>query len=199
MSCRKTPEKRKKEILNKAIIHFNRFGYYKTSLDRLAAEIGITKPAIYYHFKSKKNLFIELFHFTINNYLDDITANVSESKSAEKRIRYFTQKSEDLFHKNSKILRFCLEFIIMGTRDKEIQKEVTKLYQTRIKTLSCIIKEGQTQGELKKMDADSLARLLFFISMGFFLMSFAAERNFDPDTQHAINMKAIFEGLKNNS
>jgi len=87
----------------------------------------------------------------------------------------------------------------MGTRDKEIQKEVTKLYQTRIKTLSCIIKEGQTQGELKKMDADSLARLLFFISMGFFLMSFAAERNFDPDTQHAINMKAIFEGLKNNS
>ncbi|RLG40983.1 MAG: TetR/AcrR family transcriptional regulator, partial [Thermoproteota archaeon] len=44
---------KKELILATAIEHFSRFGYELTTLDSIAKECSITKPAIYYHYKDK--------------------------------------------------------------------------------------------------------------------------------------------------
>jgi AcrR family transcriptional regulator len=47
-------------ILKTAIKHFSK-GYENTSLEEIAKELNITKPAIYYHFKNKKALYNAIF------------------------------------------------------------------------------------------------------------------------------------------
>ena len=44
-------------ILVAAIEHFSKFGYELTTLENIAKECNITKPAIYYHFKDKSALY----------------------------------------------------------------------------------------------------------------------------------------------
>jgi len=196
MTKRKNPEKRKQEIMEVALTHFNRKGYYKTSLDDIAHEVGITKPGIYYYFKSKKNLFIELFRDKVDSYFETVARDTLSEESAPLRIRRFTEKSENLFQKNIDLLRYCIEFISMGTRDEEIRQEVTALYQKKIAVFSTIIEEGQAAGVLKELDPDSMARALYFLSMGSFFISFATNADFDPIGQSNVSLEVIFEGMK---
>ncbi|WP_456431780.1 TetR/AcrR family transcriptional regulator [Nitratifractor sp.] len=48
---------RKAHILDVAARLFSQRGYPKTALEEIAEECGITKPAIYYHFKDKQSLY----------------------------------------------------------------------------------------------------------------------------------------------
>ena len=56
-------ENRKETIFTAALQCFNENGYYKTSMDMIAERAKMTKRVLYYHFKSKDGLFIELFYY----------------------------------------------------------------------------------------------------------------------------------------
>lgn len=47
-------------ILNEAADLFQRHGYRKTRLEDLAQVLGVTRPAIYYHFKAKQDLLVAI-------------------------------------------------------------------------------------------------------------------------------------------
>ncbi len=51
------PQSKKEAILEVSAHFFANKGYIKTTLDEIASECSITKPAIYYHFKDKQNLY----------------------------------------------------------------------------------------------------------------------------------------------
>ena len=50
----------KKKIMDAAIKVFSTRGYNKATLVDIAAEANLTRGALYWHFKSKSDLFIEL-------------------------------------------------------------------------------------------------------------------------------------------
>jgi len=50
----------KKQIAKAALQLFLQNGYERTSLNQIAARVGITKPAIYHHFRNKDELFHEV-------------------------------------------------------------------------------------------------------------------------------------------
>jgi len=52
---------KKDEILDVAKVHFAKKGYERTSLDDVAKDLNITKPALYYHFKNKQTIYNEIF------------------------------------------------------------------------------------------------------------------------------------------
>lgn len=58
----------KDETKNCAIKIFAAKGYHDTTMNEIAESVGLTKPAIYYHFKSKSNLFSELLEDQSNFY-----------------------------------------------------------------------------------------------------------------------------------
>jgi AcrR family transcriptional regulator len=49
-------ERSRREIVSVAIDCFARYGYQGTSIDRIARAAGVTKGALYYHFKDKEEL-----------------------------------------------------------------------------------------------------------------------------------------------
>ena len=48
----------KERILKAAYEEFAANGYGKSSLGAIADVVGITRPALYYHYKSKEDLFL---------------------------------------------------------------------------------------------------------------------------------------------
>jgi len=60
-------ESRKKQILDAALTVYNRFGYHGVvDMEAIAKEARLAKGLLYYYFKTKKELFVELFTWMIN-------------------------------------------------------------------------------------------------------------------------------------
>ena len=52
----------KDRILQVALKLFAQHGFEGARMEKLAAEVGINKASLYFHFKSKEEIFQELFH-----------------------------------------------------------------------------------------------------------------------------------------
>ncbi len=197
MTDKKKPDERREEIFRAALTCFNRTGYHKTSIEDIAAATGISKGAIYYHFKSKKNLFVELYKSRVNSYFDEVTVTLSSSAKAPDRLLSLLQRSEEVFQRHVDVLKFLLEFVTMASRDPEIRSEVTLTYRNRVKTFGKLIQEGIEEGTFRDMDAENISRVLFFLSMGFFLTCFTVNPDFDPVKLHRVSMETVFKGIQN--
>lgn len=66
-------------ICQSALRLFSSRGYHKTTMDDIAAEAGLTKGAIYWHFKNK----LELFRFLIESRLKELDELISSALSAD--------------------------------------------------------------------------------------------------------------------
>ena len=69
---------RKEDIYEAAVLCFNKTGYFETTIDSIALEAKISKGGIYYHFKSKKALFLELFNYRVNKYFNFLKIYTAE-------------------------------------------------------------------------------------------------------------------------
>ncbi len=56
-------EKRRAQLLKAAEKVISRKGYAKASVEMIAKEAGLTKGALYFHFKSKEDVFFELIKY----------------------------------------------------------------------------------------------------------------------------------------
>jgi AcrR family transcriptional regulator len=196
MTTKKTPDLRKEEIFNAALFCFNQRGYYETSVDDIATKAGITKGGIYHHFMSKKILFIELFHLVANRYFESLKLKIHQSSDATQHLQELIQKSNEIFNENVDILKYCFEFMSLASRDNDIRLAVSDFYKNRVAIFAQILSDGVDKGMFKAIPADAVARSLYFLSMGFFLTYFTVDIDFDPLTQHTVNMKTFLEGIK---
>ena len=187
--------KRKEKILEAALLCFNEKGYHKTSIDDIAIKGRISKGGIYYHFKSKDELFLKLFNFRLNRYIEQLKSYIQEETDPEKRIRILIQKWGLILKENEDFFKFCMEFSSMGTREKDIRREMTSFYKNSVKTFSQIIKEGISTGEFENIDAERIARLIYFLSHGVFSTFFAVDCDFDLIEQHTFNMETLLKSI----
>jgi len=63
------PERAHK-ILNAAVRLISHYGYDKTTVSDIAKEAGVSKGAIYLHWKSKEDLFEDLLKREMSNYVN---------------------------------------------------------------------------------------------------------------------------------
>ena len=187
--------KRKENILEAALLCFNEKGYHKTSIDDIAIKGKISKGGIYYHFKSKDDLFLKLFNFRLNRYIEQLKSYIQEESDPEKRIRILIQKWGLILKENEDFFKFCMEFSSMGAREKDIRKEMTSFYKSSVKTFSQIIKEGISTGEFENIDPERIARLIYFLSHGVFSTFFAVDCDFDLIEQHTFNMETLLKSI----
>lgn len=65
------PERRK-QLLDTALRVFARQGYHETSMNAVANEAGVTKPVLYQHFASKREMYSDLLRVTADRLADAI-------------------------------------------------------------------------------------------------------------------------------
>ena len=181
--------------MDTALTCFTRAGYYRTSLDEIAATAGVTKAGIYYHFKSKKELFIALFNDRANAFFSQLLARIQEHPESVARISHLFGPTADLVPADNAIMQFCMEFMMISARDKEIKQVVTAFYRDKIDRMVAIIDAGCKSGSFRNLDAESVARNLYFQSWGYFLINFTIDDDFEPAQQHQTNLEIFMHGL----
>ena len=188
-------EKRKEDIFRAAVWCFNKKGYYETTIDAIASRAKVSKGSIYYYFKSKKKLFLELFHYSVNKYFSQLKDYIKEEKSPDIRLRMFINKSSQFLKENEDFFRFCLEFLSMGVREPEVRKVMTIFYKDSIDTFKQLLEEGVKSGKFKDLGSDRVARTIYFLFMGVFFTYFSVNVDFDLNKQHKFHINNILTAL----
>ena len=75
-------------IVQKALKYFSLYGYENTNLELVAKDCGITKPAIYYHFKDKAALYKESICMLFLEIATQIEKNCADGSAEEKLQNY---------------------------------------------------------------------------------------------------------------
>ena len=71
--------RRRRQLLDVALELFAARGYHTTSMNDIAEAAGVTKPVLYQHFRSKRELYLEL--------LEDVRRLDSQLKESHRRIK----------------------------------------------------------------------------------------------------------------
>ena len=83
-------DKTKNKILSVANELFSRFGFHKTSMDEIAKIARKAKGSLYYHFKSKEELFREVVSIEMKSLKDQLSVIVeNDNLNAPEKLRQY--------------------------------------------------------------------------------------------------------------
>ncbi len=158
----------KSNILRTALGLFLQHGYEKTSLNQIAQEVGITKPAIYHHFKNKDELFHEVLTFFFEEMGKWSLRQFKDCKNLEellrsfmKSLRSFREVTSILLGTEKKDVSYSFLELLLAASKKEpnIQKMIEKGFLISRQRLAEELRKAQKKGEIRN---DIACELLAF-------------------------------------
>ena len=137
-------ETTKAQILKIASYIFYRDGYEKGSLNAVARKVGISKAAIYYHFKNKEEILYNIIIDDIDRLIFDL-GEISKRKDdpirelkemVDVQVSYMSQKI------NAKIVFEDGNFLSKKYQEilRRRQKEIVKIYKNKLKEIASVRK-----------------------------------------------------------
>lgn len=79
-------DQRRRQLLEVARDVFAQHGFHATSMDVIAERAGVTKPVLYQHFPSKRELYVELLHDTGVQMIAALRTAATSATSGRERL-----------------------------------------------------------------------------------------------------------------
>lgn len=162
MARNKHPEETVKLILDVSAKLFAEKGYDKTSLQDIISETKLSKGAIYHHFISKDDIFVQVCN-RIGQENADILAKVRDNKTLNGQQKLKQIFRTALHHPNQKqmlnIVPYLLDapkFLVMQIRD--LYDEVVPYY------IKPILEEGIADGSIRTDHPEALAEMIMLLT-----------------------------------
>jgi len=160
-------EERKAQIFQAALACFNRKGYHRTTMDDIVAESGLSKGALYWYFKSKKELFISLFEEVIGQ-LGQAWAAIAadgEASATDKllaSLALFRAELEEMVP----FFGVMMEAWAQTRYDEDVESLIGELYGPYLEIMSRIVEEGVASGEFRVASAQATALVIMTLFDG---------------------------------
>lgn len=137
MVVRLPAPRRRRQLLDSALDVFAQKGFHATSMDDVAEAAGVSKPVLYQHFRSKRDLYLDLLDDVGRNLMSLITEATSGAGTPRAQVEngfaaYFRFVSE---RENA----FRLLFGSGARRDAEFAEAVRKVEGAIAETIAALI------------------------------------------------------------
>ena len=145
---------KKLALMEAAVRMFNTRGFHASSLDDVAASLGVTKPTVYHYLGNKENVLLECLRFGLKQLLDAATHARAQTGVAAERLRSFlivyTQVNMSDFGRC--VIRTPDE--ALSEESREVLRGLKRQIHAEMRSL---IAEGQADGSIACEDANLLA------------------------------------------
>ena len=150
-------ERSRRELTLIAIDCFSRFGFQGTSIDRIAKAAGVTKGAIYYHFRDKGDLLaaavadrIQEFELRIQRTCEGIDPALALRRIAEVCIEHARSLDHPRF-----VITLMIESIDTNDNISTQLREMMRRFRAFLRNL---VRQGQEHGVFRRtVDAEAVA------------------------------------------
>lgn len=151
-------DQRRQEVLLAAARTFNRLGFHIATLDDVAEELGVTKPAIYYYAKSKDELLFACGQMALDAFGSALDTTLSKDLTGRERlVKFFRLYAEIICEDFGR----CL--VLTEPRDLAPDSRRKNVAGRRNLNLAirAIIRDGIKDGSLRPCDDRALAIAMF--------------------------------------
>lgn len=185
----------RERVLAAAARVFRRDGYHRASLDRVAAEAGYTKGAVYAAFESKASLFLELLARRAASRRADLEQIMESAATSEDFVagaaRQFARSAEA----DTSWWATVIEFMTSVARDEQLRRRYAVHHDaTRASLADAIESWARRTGRRLPMSARRIATLALAVNNGITLEALIAPREV-PARTYVDGQLALFRGL----
>lgn len=166
--AKKTYDDKREEILSAALGIFLTRGFEGTTLEAVAESIGYTKPALYYYFRSKEELFTSLILSTLTDAKDRVAEIGARDESAGGKLRDLVRLYFDEHVQNRSY--FSIIHMLNGFCEKLPQcsdrTDIEELSGAIPRMIMEIMRQGVESGEFRDEDPRVLGGIVFAMLAG---------------------------------
>lgn len=178
----------RRQMLAAAIDCFARHGYQGTSIDRIAGEVGVTKGALYYHFRDKEDLLFAAVTERVGEFERKVLRDVEPTRDVLATLRRVVDAC--FFHATvSNHRRFIITLMVEALdTNPRLSEEFRKILRGMRSFLAEVVRRGQREGTLRTdVDARAVAATIAGGIMGAEIQHYQ-----DPEQ---IDLRAVLDTL----
>jgi len=194
MTAKKPKEQRRKQILDAAMRCFIRKGYHATTIDDITRESDLTKGGIYWHFKSKWNI-----------YLAMVEEHKKENRLLCKMMKEFELDKEILIKggllfveehiKNEWISRVFNEVEAEAMRNKEVREEYFSIFKEDKEQCLIQFEKAYENNMIRKTDFESITMVIIMLIKGLCTQYWLSDKELDYKRIWNVFCDALLHGL----
>ena len=143
---------RKDQILDAALTVLVQNGYEGSRMDDVVSKSQLSKGAIYWYYKSKKDMYLDLVNFWVIRYSATINHLVENDQAAPDQLKSLFNYFIDQYESDPDPFIALTEFWSMAQKDDDFRAKLQKVYSQFLEVLEKIVAKGVKDDDFKKLD-----------------------------------------------
>src|SRR5438093_10767201 len=142
-------EPSRKQLMAAAIDCFARLGYQGTSIERIARAAGVTKGAVYYHFRDKEDLLFSAVKDRIGGFEKQVLEAVTVAGDAQAALRHVVDAC--FLHATvSNHRRFIITLMVEALdTNPRLSSEFRNILRCMRAFMTSVVRRGRKNGSLR--------------------------------------------------
>jgi TetR/AcrR family transcriptional regulator len=145
-------------IFRAAASLFSTRGFERTSVDEIAAQANVAKGTIFYHYKSKDDLFRRMYERGVSQLTRAVEEALAVESDPLEALCAVVRIQTTLIHANPEFFRIVLAEIWGDQERQQALREALNRYFTLVKDLAA---EGIRQGRIRTVTPTAIADMVF--------------------------------------
>ncbi len=168
-------EAKRHQLLEAALVVFNRHGYDRATISSIALEAGVGKGTVYEYFESKGALFEAVFEYHTLQFVEHAASAVDSSLESDVQLRAlidsFLATTSETEH-----MQAWVDFWARSLVDDEldVRDGLRRVYATFRQGMVSILENGQKMGSFGVFDPVPVAAIIAAVLEGLFFHSLIA-------------------------
>jgi TetR/AcrR family transcriptional regulator, fatty acid metabolism regulator protein len=175
-------------ILKAGIRLFARRGFHETSMSEVAREARVSKALIFWHFKTKEELFLAVLDRLLQPYFIDFAEEVG-ALDERSQLRKLVESYLLFVRDNASSVRFFLGQLLHGEKvPDELAKQVMKLYDGFRELMTDIVRRAQEKNLCSRDIAPQAAAAFMVSALNGSLIGFLFSGSAEVEVDRAVTM-----------
>jgi AcrR family transcriptional regulator len=185
--------KTEKDILKKAKNLFGNYGYFGVSMSDIAKKLKITKAALYYYFKSKREIYENVIKDVFRDLANEISKAFNE-KNPKNRVEKMI-KNYVFFGIREKNY---IKTLVFKIKDKKIENVIQKANEELKEKMEIVLKEFLEKSKIETENLEETISFLKEIINGKILEYHFSKKKFNAEDitkeiMHYLNQKLLLK------
>jgi TetR/AcrR family transcriptional regulator len=179
-------------IFQAAIDVFSEKGFDKATMDDIAARANVAKGTIYYHFKSKEELFLFLVEEGVELLRDAVESKLQPQMSPKDKLELIVREQINFF---GQYRDFCVILLREAWGGEERQLEFRKMIRSYMYLIENVVREGIETGDFQDVNAENAGSGIFGMISISALHILLGQSDYDEDALYRDVNRMLFSGI----
>jgi len=189
-----TKTDKQQNIFDAALKLFARFGFKKTTVEDVAAEVGMTKSNLYFYVANKRELYEHTVGNALRQWRDSVAAAISNKDDAVEKFKVMTAKSFEYLSNHEELQSILIMdpgiFTLSPAEDRFYE-----INQGAMLLIKDILVQGIKEGQFYEVDIDHMTELLFSIYIMFLIKTYIKSEGSSAFRMYEEGVTLVLRGL----